>query len=283
MRSTSFFNMVALVGVGAAIIGSSTASGHQDFLTSALNRCIAADSWSSCLKHEVLGYLDGKLGTSTEARALESVDEAVVARSAKYLKSFDYSVDLPFVDASLNYRPSRSLADLDIEFKNNDVATGQARGILKKKLLLPFLLLLKLKLKALMPIFVAIIGLKALKALVLSKLAILLVVGFIAVQFFKKGGMMPPMGMSMEPAAPAYGAPPVPSTTSSYDPANTWDGNGPYSRVWTPTNGIDGQSLAYSYYAGSNLGSYGSPSSSSSSSSSSASSGSSSSSAGMNY
>ncbi|XP_003705510.1 DUF1676 domain-containing protein Osi20 [Megachile rotundata] len=253
--------------VAAAVVlmaGSCLAS--QDFLSKSLNECIAADSWTSCLKHEVLGYLDDKLGTSTEARSLDTVDEAIVARTVKYLKSFDYGIDLPFVDAGLKYRPSRSLADLDVEFKGNELATSQARGILKKKLLLPFLLLLKLKLKALMPIFMAIIGLKALKALVLSKLAILIVVGFIAVQFFKKGGMMMPMGMSMEPAAP-YGAP-LPSTTSSYDPANTWDGNGPYSRVWTPTNGVEAQNLAYSYYSpNSGSSSYSSSGSSSSSSS----------------
>ncbi|XP_068977738.1 uncharacterized protein Osi20 [Bombus flavifrons] len=268
--------MRIFVATVAVVLMAGSCLASQDFLSKSLNECIAADSWMSCLKQEVLGYLDGKLGTSTEARSLDTVDEAIVARTFKYLKSFDYGIDLPFVDASLKYRPSRSLADLDIEFKGNEVATSQARGMLKKKLLLPFLLLLKLKLKALMPIFVAIIGLKALKALVLSKLAILLVVGFIAVQFFKKGGMMMPMakltvaGMSMEPAAsPAYGAPPMPSTTSSYDPANTWDGNGPYSRVWTPTNGVEAQNLAYSYYSpGSGSNSYSSSSSSSASSSS---------------
>ncbi|XP_029049290.1 DUF1676 domain-containing protein Osi20 [Osmia lignaria lignaria] len=262
--------MRTFVATAAIVLMAGSCMASQDFLSKSLNECIAADSWVSCLKHEVLGYLDEKLGTSTEARSLDTVDEAIVARTFKYLKSFDYGVDLPFVDASLKYRPSRSFADLDVEFKGNEVATSQARGILKKKLLLPFLLLLKLKLKALMPIFVAIIGLKALKALVLSKLAILLVVGFIAVQFFKKGGMMMPMGMSMEPATPAYGAPPLPSTTSSYDPANTWDGNGPYSRVWTPTNGVEAQNLAYSYYSpNSGSSSYSSSGSSSSSSSSS--------------
>lgn len=184
------FSVIGLL----AVLASASASA-PDFLTNSLNECIVADSWSSCLKQQVLGYLDDKLGTSTEARSLDTVDEALVARTVKYLKSFNYGIDLPFVDACLKYRPSRSLADLDVEFKNNEIATTQARGILKKKLLLPFLLLLKLKLKALMPIFVAIIGLKAMKALVLSKLAILLVVGFIALQFFKKGGMTPPMGM----------------------------------------------------------------------------------------
>ncbi|TGZ33730.1 uncharacterized protein Osi20 [Temnothorax longispinosus] len=258
--------LIVSVGVIVLLVGSCTA--NQDFLTNSLNECIKTESWTSCLKHQVLAYLDNKLGTTTEARSLETVDEAIVARTFKYLKSFDYGVDLPFVDASLKYRPNRSLTDLDLEFKDNDVATSQARGLLKKKLLLPFLLLLKLKLKALMPIFVAIIGLKALKALVLSKLALLIVIGFVAMQLFKKGGMMMPMGMSMEPGS-TYGAPPMLSTTSSYDPVNTWDGSGPYSRVWTPTNGVEAQNLAYSYYSpGSSSSSVGSSSSSSSSSSS---------------
>lgn len=64
-----------------------------------------------------------------------------------------------------------------------------ARGILKKKLLLPVLLLLKLKMKALMPILVSIIGIKAIKALILSKLAITLVLGFLVYNLLmKKGG-----------------------------------------------------------------------------------------------
>lgn len=80
------------------------------------------------------------------------------------------------------------------------------------------------------------------------------------------------VGMSMEPAS-TYGAPPSLSTTSSYDPVNTWDGNGPYSRVWMPTNGVESQNLAYSYYSpgSSSSSSYGSVGSSSSSSSSSSS------------
>lgn len=100
-----------------------------------------------------------------------------------------------------------------------------------------------------MPIFVAIIGVKALKALVLSKLAILLVAGFLIMQLCKKTGMpMPTMPMTVEPAPPtAYGAPAAtgPSTpASSYDPS--WDPNassgGPYSRVWDP------HQMAYSGY-----------------------------------
>lgn len=71
----------------------------------------------------------------------------------------------------------------------------------------------------------------------------------------------------MEPAS-TYGAPPMPSTTSSYDPVNTWDGNGPYSRVWTPSNSVEAQNLAYGYYAPGSSSSYSSAGSSSASSSS---------------
>lgn len=136
-----------------------------------------------------------------------------------------------------------------------------ARGDgLKKKLLLPALLLLKLKLKAILPIVVGLIGLKALKALILSKLAITLVVGFIAYSLLKKPAA--PAGPEASTAAPA----------SSYEPG--WDGansGGPYARVWDPSTA---QNIAYSaYYPGSgsssSVGSSGSSSTSSSSGSSS--------------
>lgn len=60
--------------------------------------------------------------------------------------------------------------------------------MLKKKLLLPLLLLVKLKLKALTPILILLVGLKALKALIMSKVSLLLVVGFLIVQLCKKLG-----------------------------------------------------------------------------------------------
>ncbi|KAG8223567.1 hypothetical protein J437_LFUL003031 [Ladona fulva] len=125
--------------------------------------------------------------------------------------------------------------------------TFSTRDILKKKLLLPLFLLLKLKMKALTPILLAIIGLKATKALFLSKVAILLVVGFLVVQLLKKGGMAMPMPMAMMPDAMASGAPygaPAPEPTSSYGVPNTWEPSNAYanSRVWDP------QQLAYKGY-----------------------------------
>lgn len=162
------------------------ASCAADFLTDSVSDCASAELWSKCLKRRFLGYLDGQLGADTRSADL---DEAVVARTGKYLKGFDYSLDLPLVGGKVLYRPSRGLDDVEL-----DLGAEGGRGLLKKKLLLPVLLLLKLKFKALMPIFMAIIGLKAMKALIMSKLALLIVVAFVALQFFKKGGMMPPPG-----------------------------------------------------------------------------------------
>lgn len=104
--------------------------------------------------------------------------------------------------------------------------------------------------KALMPIFVALIGLKAMKALILSKLAITLVLGFVIYNLVKKTGLGAPMAMTpMSPESPmtAYGAPaPASSSSSSYE--NSWEpaSSGPYSRVWEPSS--SSQSLAYSAY-----------------------------------
>lgn len=111
---------------------------------------------------------------------------------------------------------------------------------LKKKLLLPALLLLKLKLKAILPIFVGLIGIKAFKALIISKLALTLVVGFIAYNLLKK------------PAAPAAADASTPAPASSYDPSS-WEpsatSGGPYARIWSDPSA---QNMAYSAYYNAN-------------------------------
>lgn len=108
--------------------------------------------------------------------------------------------------------------------------------------------------KALMPILVALIGLKAMKALILSKIAITLVVGFLIAQLAKKVGMKMPMAMNpmqmMQPPAPEYGAP-IPTTgtpSASYEASNGWEASNYNSRVWEPSSASHG--LAYnSYYS----------------------------------
>ncbi|XP_063238053.1 uncharacterized protein LOC134539730 [Bacillus rossius redtenbacheri] len=223
-----------------------------------------------CLRVKVLSYLD-TLSGADGARALppaedSDLDEQILARVSRYLRQHEFRLQLPdflFQRAELRFRPARGLSGLELQFPREDPAEDRAlasaRGMLKKKLLLPVLLLLKLKMKALTPLLLALVGMKALKALVLSKLAIMMVVGFMVSQLLKKTGMPMPMAMPMSmmpgdqygapaatpPAPMPYGAPPASVSTqpsSSYEPG--WDSSsGPYSRVWDP------QQAAYSAHS----------------------------------
>ncbi len=164
--------------------------------------------------------------------------------------------------------------------------------MMQQKALLPLLMMLKMKLKMITPIMLTLVSIKATKALLMSKLALLLVIIFMASQFVKKLGMhlpmlhppveMMPMPMTTPPAygpppppSSVYGAPSVPSSSygspsnpsssygspsqsSNYVDTNSWEpsssSSNTYSKIWDP------QQLAYSAYY--------KPSSSSSSSSS---------------
>ncbi|CAH1375116.1 hypothetical protein MTP99_016540 [Tenebrio molitor] len=232
---------VVLLALGAGAHSVAPKTGDE-LVSSVLTNCAEM----ACVKTTVLAYLDNLLHVESDARTAKNVDAAIFKRAAKVFKTHEIKVKLPemiFDKTEIVYNPKSGL----------DVATtdSESRGLLKKKLLLPILLLLKLKMKALMPIFVAIIGLKSLKALILSKLAILIVLGFIAYQLLGKSGMPMPISMApAEPPASMYGPPSTPPP-SSYEPG--WEPNqgGPYSRVWTSNSDNTAQNLAYSaYYPG---------------------------------
>lgn len=231
----------------------------DELIQSVMSDCFESESPMTCLKVKVLSFLDTKLGKSTEsARALDekNIDKVIFDRVGRVLNTQEIKFQLPeflFDSAEVTYRADRGL---DVEFPETENENGEARGILKKKLLLPVLLLLKLKMKAIMPILVALIGVKALKALILSKLAITLVLGFLIYNLImKKGAAMPMMMPTDAPPAPQYGPPanqygppstPAPSAPQdSYSPAWEPANGGPYARVWDPSQ------LAYSsYYPG---------------------------------
>ncbi|XP_053657755.1 uncharacterized protein LOC128706838 [Anopheles marshallii] len=232
----------------------------EELLSSIVNECFDGASVMGCLKGKVLLYLDGMLGLrEEEARAFDAsnVDEVIFDRVGRVLATHEFRVQLP-EDTVVSYRADKGL---DIDVLPAGLATEAARGhLLKKKLLLPVLLLLKLKMKALMPIFMGLIGLKAMKALMLSKLAITLVLGFLIAQLVKKSGLGMPMSMMpMMPPAPAaeYGAPVPASSTpaSSYEPSSWESSSGPYSRLWEPSTSGSSHSLAYSSYYPSSSGS----------------------------
>ncbi|XP_045506518.1 uncharacterized protein LOC123702771 [Colias croceus] len=226
----------------------------DDLLNSVVSDCFSADSPMSCLKVKVLSFLDTKLGVTGEsARALDekNIDKVIFDRVGRILSTNEFRFQLPeflFESAEVSYRADRGL---DVDFPESS-ENGEARGILKKKLLLPVLLLLKLKMKALMPILVTIVGIKAVKALILSKLAITLVVGFLVYNLIMKKGAMPmmmapategPPAAQYGPPASQYGPPSTPAPPSdSYGPQWEPSSSGPYSRVWDPSQ------LAYSSY-----------------------------------
>lgn len=152
--------------------------------------------------------------------SIQNLDAAIFKRAARVLKTHEFRMQLPemvFGDSEVVYNPYSGLdikshepegttliiRILNINTRNysigyyiesflvitkKDFSRFSGRGLLKKKLLFPALLLLKLKMKALMPIFVALIGLKAMKALILSKLAIAIVLGFVIYQLCAKSG-----------------------------------------------------------------------------------------------
>ncbi|XP_040158423.1 uncharacterized protein LOC120897530 isoform X1 [Anopheles arabiensis] len=271
-RTRSLVLVVVVALVAGVASGASIASNlveeerpriasSEELLSSIVNECFDGASVMGCLKGKVLLYLDGMLGLrEEEARAFEerNVDEVIFDRVGRVLATHEFRVQLP-EDTVVSYRADKGL---DIDVVPAGLATEAARGhLLKKKLLLPVLLLLKLKMKALMPIFLGLIGLKAMKALILSKLAITLVLGFLVAQLVKKSGLGMPMSMMpmMMPQAPAaeYGAP-VPATStpaSSYEPSSWDSSSGPYSRHWEPSTSGSSHNLAYSSYYPSSSGS----------------------------
>ncbi|CAH1966044.1 unnamed protein product [Acanthoscelides obtectus] len=235
--------LIAIAALGASAQGVGTPRTSEQLVNTVLERC----GDMGCVKERVLEYLDSLLNIQTDARSAKNIDAAIFKRVARVIQTHEFRVQVPEVlmeKTEIVYNPKTGL-DIDSKATEDE---SRALG-LKKKLLFPLLLLFKLKMKLLMPIFLALIGLKATKALILSKLAILIVLGFIAYQYLGKSGMMPMMPMSMTPMEPApmYGAPaPPPSTPSSYEPG--WEPNqgGPYQRVWTGAQ--EAQNMAYSAY-----------------------------------
>lgn len=259
--------LIVVVANASARIASS-----QQLLGSIIDNCLDGNGMQ-CVKGELLDYLNTVSGAGSieESRSLENVDELIFNRVSKILKENDFKVKMGGVVASYTHQNG-----FDVKY---DESNGEGRDILKKKLLLPILLLLKLKMKAIMPILVAIVGLKATKALILSKLAITLVLGFLIVQLIMKKSAMN-MAMMMTPAAmepmTAYGPPPATSTVATPDNAYGppgWDSGNSYSRVWEPSVAASAQDYSYSsYYPSSKNANPSSGSSSPSSSSSSTSS-----------
>ncbi|KAK6618663.1 hypothetical protein RUM43_013054 [Polyplax serrata] len=244
----------------------------EDLVSAVTQDCLEKhDSLMTCLRQKVLSYVNHILGVRDhfEGRHMsdDKMDAIIATRLKKYINTHEFKIQLPqflFEDTTLTFNPSRGLADFKVDFPEEplkeDRSIAEARGHLKKKLLLPFLLLLKLKIKALTPILLVLIGIKAVKAFIMSKISLLLVIGFILLQLFKKGGMMMPMAMMPAPVAtdppPVYGppqtsptyGPPAATPETSYGP---WDstsnsnGNGNGNGNGNPYSRWDSHSIVY--------------------------------------
>ncbi|GAB0087570.1 hypothetical protein DMENIID0001_018970 [Sergentomyia squamirostris] len=251
---------LVVVALGASIadneIESRQIHSSEELIDSIMSDCFTSDTFK-CMKGRVLNYLDTCLGvTEKSARAFEddNVDRAIFDRVSRMIATSEFRMALPeaiFGQTVLTYRPDEGFNFL--------LPTNRARnGDLKEKLLIPILLLMKLKQKIVMPIVLGLIHLKVVKALIMSKLAITLVLGFLLHNLLKKKGLLMPMAMMPMSApppepAPIYGAPaPTPAPASSYGAPSSWEpsNSGPYSRIWEPSS--ESQQMAYSaYYPGS--------------------------------
>uniref|UniRef100_A0A336LRU1 CSON002376 protein n=1 Tax=Culicoides sonorensis TaxID=179676 RepID=A0A336LRU1_CULSO len=238
----------------AASINNKKIENNEELVSTIFTQCVGPSNMMVCLKEKVRTYLDSILSLSEiESRQFSSnnIDEDIFNRVTRIINTNEFKLKLPetfFEGINVKYSPD---SGLDLE-----TSPVEGRGhLLKKKLLLPVLLLLKLKMKALMPILVALIGFKAMKAFIMAKLALTLVLGFLLTQLIKKVGMKIPMQMNpmqmIQPPQPEYGAPIPPTTgspSSSYEASNSWEGNNYNSRVWDNTNVGSSHNLAYSSY-----------------------------------
>ncbi|XP_073820411.1 uncharacterized protein [Musca autumnalis] len=195
-----------LVAANAAAIDNSIAepriASSEDLITNIVDNCFN-ENGMHCLKEKVLTYLDNVSGVEEEVsgRALSDdvMDKAITDRVARILNTNEIRVQLPqtlFDGSVITYRADRGF---DLEVTETDARSHKK----KNKLNTSLLLLVTIK-AIIMPILMTLIKLKAIKALILSKLAIKLVLGFVIYNLFTKlsGAKMTMMPMSA--ASTAY-------------------------------------------------------------------------------
>lgn len=175
--------------------------------------------------------------TTTTARGLNNILFFVeFLKVVKAVMKFDQAL-LSLKKSELNLAFIPFVADMEM-------------GMMQDKMLMPLMMMMKMKMKMLMPIMMALVSMKATKALILSKVAVMLVVGFLVKEFLKKSGGIPGLPLHL-PGFPA----PEPSTTtghpmygppqsSGYESASSWEPSG-----YSSSHGSDSShSMAYSSY-----------------------------------
>ncbi|XP_043265994.1 uncharacterized protein LOC122405376 [Colletes gigas] len=201
-----FLTIVASVALLAALAAAERTETTADALQRIYYRCVDNESMYSCVKPKVLAYLSNAVKQDrlaiTEDLAVvksrdlpednneeyypsqyDSVDPArsellrsmMLEKLDAYLSSHQLEAKLPEAIAGSNIVP-RSLVEnmpTSLTVPLSDSSNGQGRGFVKK-VMIPFLLGLKFKATALVPLALALIALKTWKALTLGLLSMVL-------------------------------------------------------------------------------------------------------------
>lgn len=282
--------------------------GGGNLLDRVLDRCPLGPGAVSCLKSNVLDYLQEGSRNGRSAGVPEDMDAELVRAAGEYVGRQIGYYDGPEESRAAGddgqqqqQQQQQQAATTTTTARGLDILTiyeflkvvrsvfslGQAlaklkrseltvafipfvadmeMGMMQDKMLMPLMMLMKMKMKMLMPIMMAMVSMKATKALILSKVAVLLVLGFLIKEFLKKSGGIPGLPLHL----PGMGSPaPEPSSTvgppmygppqsSGYEASASWEPTGYSSSAGHSSDSA--HSMAYSSYL---------PSSSSASSSSS--------------
>ncbi|XP_054002678.1 uncharacterized protein LOC128889256 [Hylaeus anthracinus] len=200
-----YLTIVASVTLLAAVAAAQRTETTADALQSIYYRCVDNESMYSCVKPKVLAYLSNavkqdRLAITEDLAVVKSRDipednteeylsqygtvdpsrkellrSMMLEKLDGYLSSHQLEAKLPEAIAGSNIVP-RSLVDSmprTLTIPLSDSSNGQGRGFVKK-VMIPFLLGLKFKATALVPLALALIALKTWKALTLGLLSLVL-------------------------------------------------------------------------------------------------------------
>jgi hypothetical protein len=233
----SFVVFVAILAVATAV--PSETDGLLSTALKFVKEC-GDKSMTLCLKERALHYVDQTNGDVQLADGVQLI-ETEQPTQGRSMSEINLPVEPEAreneVDSLLVDRVARFLGSHTLQFKipkdsiqdmQRSLEEARGKGKKTKKLLLPLLLLFKLKAAALLPLAIGFLALIAFKALIIGKLALLLS-GIIALKklFDSKGS-----SQSYEVVAHPH---------ASYDEHH--GGGGHYGRSF------DGQNLAYSAHA----------------------------------
>lgn len=290
------FASLALVCTAAV---AATAAQQNNLLDTVLDRCSLGPGAVNCLKSNVLEYMqrDGRAGraadhattapqdldaelmeatsryverqvsegradggsAAAEATAPQQPTTTTTARGLNILTIFEF---LKVVRSLFKFNKSvLKLKKSELNLAFIPFVADMEMGMMQDKMLMPLMMLMKMKLKMLMPIMMALVSMKATKALIISKVAIVLVIGFLIKEFLKKSGGIAGLPLHIpgfpgsEPSS-TVAAPPMygPPQSSGYESSGSWEPTG-----YSSHSSDSAHSMAYNSYL---------PSSSSSASSS---------------